>query len=99
MTLHPQKRRQSRSTPNRSLRLLALLLGLFSQQPPNPYAKSIPCNPNKCPILTACMRLYLCGEFYEHARSASRNPRERTTPPPGVLHLLRMPPHLPPKKR
>ena len=97
--LQSRKRRQSRRTPKSSLRLLPRFMGLFTQQPPNPYAKSFPCNPNKCSILATCMRLYLWGEFYEHARSPSGNPRERTTPAPGVLHLLRMPPHFPRKKR
>jgi hypothetical protein len=43
---------------------------------------------------------YPCGgKFYEHARGPSGNSRARTAPSPRLLHLLRMPSHVPREKR
>jgi len=46
----------------KKLRLLAKLLGLFTQKRPNVRAKSFPCNLNKCFNLASRMRLYSLGE-------------------------------------
>jgi hypothetical protein len=62
---------------------------------PNPLLFSV----KFCFNLARCVLLPSWGRFYEHAFSPSRNSRQRTTPAPGVLHLLRMPSHLPRKKR